>query len=473
MTKKVIFLGEGITLSGDARLQADVRLRSPHLESLGAPSVPPPPLFAADPGALESLGGPAEAGGPALGVLEVSGVNDPSLVTPQNPLLLALEEGQSTDALVMPYTFDGEFYLPLGYSRTQNGRTEIAIEQLPVPGVEPTLESLGAVSILFQKIASDTLGTAYEYPRLSAAAVTADGRVSYEADREVVRRHVAGAQRILLYLHGLFGSSEGYVASAVGAGVKDGPAPKLAEKYDLILAFDYESLNTAVEWTARELRWALEEVGLGARHGKTLHIVAHSLGGLVARWFVEMEGGSDMVQHLVLAGTPHLGSPWSKIHDWAGTLLSLGLNSLSTVVWPLKIVGSLVKGMEAIDVTVDEMDPGSLFMRLLATNRDPAVPLTVIAGNTSIKPEAMQKQAGQPSALERLLERLEGMKLVQKSAGLAFFGKPNDMLVSVQSALGAPEGHSLVRRVEIPCDHMSFFLLGDALRKMEEALEGS
>ena len=55
MTNKVISLGEGITLSGDARLQADVQLRSPHLESLGAAGVPPPPLFAADPGALESL----------------------------------------------------------------------------------------------------------------------------------------------------------------------------------------------------------------------------------------------------------------------------------------------------------------------------------------------------------------------------------------------------------------------------------
>jgi pimeloyl-ACP methyl ester carboxylesterase len=472
MTNKVISLGEGITLSGDARLQADMRLVPPHLESLGAASVPPPQLFAADSGALESLGAPAAAGGAEMGVLEVSGINDPSLVTAHNPLLLTLEEGQAGDALVMPYTFDGEFYLPLGYSRTENGRTEIAIEQLPTPGGKPALESLGAVSILFQKIVSDVIGTAYEYPRLSAATVMADGRVIYEANSGEVRRRVAGAQRILLYIHGLFGSSEGYVASAVGAGVKDGPAPKLAEKYDLILAFDYESLNTAVEWTARELRWALEAVGLGANHGKTLHIVAHSLGGLVARWFIEMEGGREIAQHLVMAGTPHLGSPWSKIHDWAGTVLSLGLNSLSTVVWPLKIVGSLVKGMEAIDVTVDEMDPSSLFMQLLATNRDPAVPMTVLAGNTSIKPEALQKQPGESSALERLFERLEGMQLVQKAAGLAFFGKPNDMLVSVQSAFGVPQGHSLVSRVEIPCDHMSFFLLADALRKMEQALTG-
>ena len=468
MTKKVISLGDGITLSGDAALQADVRIIPPGLESLGGGNVPPPPVFRESRDALESL---APAGEGELGVLAVSGVNDPALVTPQNPLVLTLETAPAGADLVLPYTFDGEFYLPLGNSQTVDGRTDITIEHLPVPQADPALESLGSISILFQKIASDFIGTAYSYPRLAAAGVTEDGQVSYEADVNEVRKRVAEAERILLYVHGLFGSSEGYVASAMAVDVKDGPAPKLAEKYDLILAFDYESVNTAIEWTARQLRWALEEVGLGPQHGKTVHIVAHSMGGLVSRWFIEMEGGKDMVQHLVTAGTPHLGSPWSKVHDWAGTLLSLGLNSLSTVIWPVKIIGSLVKATEAIDVTVDEMDPGSLFMQLLSTNRDPSVPMTLLAGNTSVKPSAMQKKPGETSVLERLFDRLEDMKLLQKAAGLAFFGKPNDMAVSVESAFGVPKGHQLVRRVEIPCDHMSFFLISESLRKMNKALD--
>ena len=50
------------------------------------------------------------------------------------------------------------------------------------------------------------------------------------------------------------------------------------------------------------LRQRLESVGLGKDHGKTLHIVAHSMGGLVSRWFIEREGGKDIVNHLIHAG---------------------------------------------------------------------------------------------------------------------------------------------------------------------------
>jgi hypothetical protein len=83
------------------------------------------------------------------------------------------------------------------------------------------------------------------------AFVTDDGKVTYETRLAEMRRQVAKAGRILLYVHGLFGDSRGYVASAVAAEVEDGgESPKLAEKYDLILAFDYESVNTPIELTA-------------------------------------------------------------------------------------------------------------------------------------------------------------------------------------------------------------------------------
>ena len=43
----------------------------------------------------------------------------------------------------------------------------------------------------------------------------------------------------------------------------------------------------------------------GVRPGIAFHI-----GGLVARWFIEREGGNRVVQHLVMLGTPNAGSPW-------------------------------------------------------------------------------------------------------------------------------------------------------------------
>lgn len=468
MTRKEYSLGAGITLSGDAGLEAEVRLGQPQDPVFESAAAPVPPWFREESGAFESLE-TAEAG---IGVLELSSVSGAALVTPENPLILTIEESDLIDEMVLPYAYDGEFFLPLGSGRAENGRVQIAIDSLPPPAAGDPFESLNSFKIMFQKIAHGAVGTGYDYPRLAAADVSDAGAVTYAADPAEVRRRAAEAQRILLYVHGLFGDTEGYVASAAAAEVKTGDPPKLKEKYDLILAYDYESINTPIEITARQLREALEAVGLGPNHGKSVHIVAHSLGGLVSRWFVEQEGGKEMVQHLVTAGTPHLGTPWPKVHSWATTMLALGLNGLSSVVWPVKIAASLLKATEAIDVTVDQMDPGSTFMQLLASNRDPGIPITLLAGNTSIDPAALQAQAGETSSvLERLLDRLEGMKLVEKAASLAFYGRPNDIAVSVESAFGVPEGHAQVTRVEIACDHMSFFLLADPLTRLAEALE--
>lgn len=474
MTDKVAVLGEGIRLSWDSRLQAEVRLASLYDESLDLDGLLTPALFRDNPESFQALeftsGRGSETG---LGVLELNGVVDHALVTAENPLVLTMDETPVVGETILPYAFDGEFFLPLGNLRSIDGRTEINIEHLPITSAGGDLESLGSITIMFQKIAADILGTGFDYPQLAVASVTDDGKVIYETGLAEMRRQVAEAGRILLYVHGLFGDSRGYVASAVAAEVADGgEPPKLAEMYDLILAFDYESVNTPIDLTARQLRQELEAVGLGPNHGKTLHIVAHSLGGLVSRWFVEQEGGKEIVQHLVTAGTPHMGTPWPKVHDWATTLLVLGLNGLSSVAWPVKIAASLLKATETIDVTVDQMDPNSTFMELLATNPDPGIPITLFAGNTSINPVVMQVQPGETSSrLERLLNRLEDMKLLEKAAGLAFFGQPNDIAVSVKSAFGLPDSHAQVSAVEIACDHMSFFLLSDSLKKLAEALD--
>jgi triacylglycerol esterase/lipase EstA (alpha/beta hydrolase family) len=44
------------------------------------------------------------------------------------------------------------------------------------------------------------------------------------------------------------------------------------------------------------------------RYGSRVDIVAHSMGGLGARWYVERGGGAAFVDDLVTLGTPHQGS---------------------------------------------------------------------------------------------------------------------------------------------------------------------
>jgi alpha-beta hydrolase superfamily lysophospholipase len=58
----------------------------------------------------------------------------------------------------------------------------------------------------------------------------------------------------------------------------------------------YESLQTTIEENARILKHRLAEAGLGPQHGKSLHIVAHSTGGLVSRWFIEHDDHRRSIQ---------------------------------------------------------------------------------------------------------------------------------------------------------------------------------
>src|SRR5579864_2698456 len=70
-----------------------------------------------------------------------------------------------------------------------------------------------------------------------------------------------------------------------------------------VLEFSYD-WRLSVEHNARQLRTRLNQ----ELAGKTVDIVAHSFGGLVARYFIQNLGGENRVRHLITMGTPHWGS---------------------------------------------------------------------------------------------------------------------------------------------------------------------
>ena len=72
-------------------------------------------------------------------------------------------------------------------------------------------------------------------------------------------------------------------------------------------------LSTAgSERAARRLARFVEEVC--AREGAdTVDIVAHSLGGLVARRYIEHMDGGPRVRRLITIGTPHRGTGWARV----------------------------------------------------------------------------------------------------------------------------------------------------------------
>jgi pimeloyl-ACP methyl ester carboxylesterase len=79
----------------------------------------------------------------------------------------------------------------------------------------------------------------------------------------------------------------------------------LAVPYDWRLSNRYNGrrLKTIVE-PALE-RWRAQGE---AFHDAKVVFVCHSMGGLVARWFVEREGGAEITRKLITLGTPHRGA---------------------------------------------------------------------------------------------------------------------------------------------------------------------
>ncbi len=398
---------------------------------------------------------------PGLRVLELTDIQDYKAVTPDAPLKLLLDAPLADDEYLLPVGYDGEFFLPLGRGkRTINGKTEIELERLPAPVSQGERSLQGSVSIFFKKVINQKLGQTYNYPLLRVVEVTDDQKVTYQA-KSVTATRVAQAKRIALYIHGITGDTDSLVATIKQPILQtDGQTRSISELYDLVLTFDYENLNTTIEKNAQLLKQRLRDVGLGENHGKELHIIAHSMGGLVSRWFIEREGGNKIVQHLIMLGTPNAGSPWPIVENWAKLTLGIILNGLALVAWPTKVVGMLMGILEQnMRVAIDEMQPNSDFLTSLAASDDPGIPYSIIAGNTSIItsviPAALELQ---PEKQSSPLERLQ-KSLFDRVVALPFYGEPNDIAATVASIKNIPQGWKRSPFIqEVACDHLSYFL---------------
>ncbi len=405
--------------------------------------------------------------------IELFEVENADSVTKDTPLTLLVDRFLATDEYLLPVSYDGEFFLPLGYGVFQGRQTEIKLERLP----QPTTSSRslgGSIKIFFKKLRHQKLGHSYEYPILATAEVKeAENKfqVIYERDLAAVKQQVASGQKIILYIHGIIGDTESLVTSIQGAKLAiNGQLRPLREAYDLVLTFDYENLHTNIEENARLLKQRLESVGLGANHGKQLHIVAHSMGGLVSPWFIEREGGNQIVQHLIVLGTPNAGSPWSTVQDMTFALLGMGLNQIGGMVLPAKIVTDLAAKsldlIENIDNALDQMQPDSEFINKIALNPDPQVPYTIIAGDRS---KLLQQQSNR---LRRLMAKLFTPAINKVIDELVFGGEPNDIAVSLTSIKSVKSDRSPQPIVlpNVACDHMTYFTTEAGLKALVEAL---
>ncbi len=475
-------LGAGVILHAHARLQGQARLVSlPRAARNLGNCILPPLLREHDQASQPWQFTTSRSSDPGLSGLELTQVPDCTVVTLDQPLRLSCDAPLQPGEHLLPIGYDGEFFIPLGWSQSQAGKTEIILERLPEPVQDGRRSLTGAIYILFQKLVSQKLGLAFPYPVLAAVDSHANGAVSskvqrldpqflqeagdlkflqsienesldYQVQPEQIAARVASAQRILLCIHGLAGDSRTIATSLWTPIVLGGQSQPLAHLYDLVLTLDYESINTSLEENARLLQQRLEAVGLGVNHGKVFHILAYSIGGLIARWFVEQEQGHRVVSHLILVGTPNAGSPWPTLKTWATTTLAIALNNFFTIAMPVTVLANLLTAIESLDVTLDQLQPDSQFLRSLAASPDPGIPYTVIAGNASILPAALTG-----GYLARLLQKLL-LPALRHLVELPFLGQPNDLVAATHSLKSLPPGRAIPPQIrEVACHHFSYW----------------
>ncbi len=79
-----------------------------------------------------------------------------------------------------------------------------------------------------------------------------------------------------------------------------------------IITLNYSPLTDDVRVVAERLE-ALVEALCAETGYERVHVIGHSMGGLVARYFVQRMGGDSRVHTLVTLGTPHMGTAPARI----------------------------------------------------------------------------------------------------------------------------------------------------------------
>jgi triacylglycerol lipase len=88
--------------------------------------------------------------------------------------------------------------------------------------------------------------------------------------------------------------------------------------FQTLSAYDYGLLTHNIPRAAVRLGQAIEKLAANSGYER-IHVIGHSLGGLIARYYVQRLGGDSYVRTLVTLGTPHQGTQLA----WAVPLLPL------------------------------------------------------------------------------------------------------------------------------------------------------
>ncbi len=408
----------------------------------------------------------------SLSVLELKEVSGAEMVTPDTPLVIHTKDTMDPNETVVPFGFDAEtgLLLPLGFM-TEDG--DIQIGALPEPSADNERSLGGSIKIFFQKIFFSKIVGGYNYPQIAIPVFKQEGEdFEYEKDIDLIKAAVGEANRIVLFIHGIIGNTTEMPKTLRRATTNEGQP--LESQFDLALTFDYENLNTPIEETGKALGEKLASIGLTPGHGKHLTIIAHSMGGLISRWFIEKEGGAEVVNHLIQLGTPNMGTPITNVYEMVSLLMARVVNGaafLQPYLLPLSFLGRYVK---KLFYTLEQMDQdGTDLLRNINDQTDPGVPYTIIAGNTQLIPIEIEEKYN--TLIKKLIARLK-KRGHYDALDLLLFKKSNDIAVAVDSIVGISGKENRLnppKEFEVPCDHLGYFGVLESLEALVAAIEAN
>jgi len=423
--------------------------------AMGRNTPPPCPTlgFGMEPMSLVTSRSAAAAGSP-LDMVRLTGVTNGDAVTEASPLRLRAAGAGHEGCLVLGFDEESGRYFPVGFPDRETG--EVVMFQLPEVERRPEEYSRslgGSIKLFFRKVISDYLpwqdGSGINRLRMvdvpeNAAAVT------YASESAgLIREKVAAVTGpIVLFVHGIIGDTS--TAPMLLRYAKTAAGQPVLDNYSLVLTYDYENLKTPLMDTAQDLQKRLADVGLGAGHGKTLHVYAHSMGGLVSRCFIEILQGKEVVSHLVQFGTPNGGSPYGNAAQLMTPLLSRALaGGAAYNPWLTPLLGLRWFLNNAL-LTLQQMRIGSDFLKMLEDKGSRGeVPYTLVNGD--IRKIADVDAPAEAAFLQRIMARFDW----RDGADLVFFQSPTDVAVSVKSQQQVPGITGLAETVG--CDHLSYF----------------
>ena len=418
-------------------------------------------------------------------LLELTNIEGREQLSETTPLRVILDETVTDNETIVPYAFDpkSKIYFPIGFT-DQEGR--VVITTLP----KATSGNIGAADerdaltdadkdlwsstkLFFHKVILSRFTGRHDYNSLSLVQLNAKNeleridyrrgkKATYLEAKEYIREKIellGENDEVLLLVHGLIGHTshmeEGFFNHT-----------SLYSRFSAVLTFNYENLNSPLEDLGRELADMLHEVRVRQRN---IVLVAHSMGGLVSRWFLEQEGGDRFVKKFIQVGTPNGGSVIAKFRKQMSNTLLLGLNGLEKFQ-PLVTIGSFIfRGLEnQYFRTVNQMEIGSEFMKKLNSPRNSRSEIPtyyLIAGQTStIEANFKENDPVWKKVLAGLKDRGKYLLFDQ----VFFDNELNDWIVSVETMKEVPDGHEAV--VSVDCDHFGYFDSEQGLKSLKSVL---